>query len=77
MARKVTQEINWKPRRQRNLEVPARGAHVQLHLPIVMGDVLAGDESRVELTAPEPGELPSPFQPAALPWEPRSDGGDT
>ena len=77
MARKLTQEINWKPRRHRNLEVPTRGAHVQMHLPIVMGDVLAGDENCVELIAPEPGELPKPFKPAALCWEPRSSGGDT
>lgn len=77
MARKVTPEINWQPRRPRALVVPTRGAHVQLHLPLVMSDVLAGEESRVELTAPEPGELPNPFNPAALPWQPRSDGGDT
>ena len=72
MARKLTQEINWKPRRQRSLEAPARTTRLQMNLPFVVSEVLAGDESRVELVAPEPGEPPTQSQPAVLLWEPRS-----
>lgn len=72
MARKLTQEINWKPRRQQGLEGATSGVHVQMHLPFIVNEVLAGDENRVELVAAEPGELPQTAQPAVLPWEPRS-----
>ena len=72
MARKLTQEINWKPRHQRSLEVSAHATHLQMSLPFVVSDVLAGDESRVELVAPEPGEPLAQSQPAVLLWEPRS-----
>ncbi|MBI5799565.1 MAG: hypothetical protein HZA92_02400 [Verrucomicrobia bacterium] len=76
MARKVSQEINWKPRRQRNIEVLARVAHLQKNLPSVVRDVFAGDESRVEPVPPDAVDLPKKSKFAVLLWEPRSQEGN-
>ena len=72
MARKVNQEINWKPRRLRNIETQARLALLQKSLPEVVRDVFAGDESHVEPVAPETVIRPKKSKFAVLLWEPRS-----
>ncbi|MEN9576087.1 MAG: hypothetical protein RL514_3942 [Verrucomicrobiota bacterium] len=74
MARKLTQEINWKPRRQRSLEAPARTTHLQMSLPFIASEVLAGDESRVELVASEPDGPAKDSESAVLHWAPRGEG---
>lgn len=72
MARKVTQEINWKPRRVRNLEHKARLARLQASVPELMRGVFAGDESHVVPVAAEADESPKKSKSTLLPWEPRS-----
>ena len=77
MARSAQEEMAWKPRRQRRLDVQARVAHLQKNLPSVVRDVFAGDESRVEQVAEEPKKEPKKSKFAVLLWEPRSEGGNT
>jgi hypothetical protein len=72
MARKVTQEINWKPRRVRNLEHKARLTRLQASLPELMRGMLAGDESRVVPVAEEPDQSQAKSKSTLLLWEPRS-----
>lgn len=77
MARSAKEEIAWKPRRQRRLDVQARVAHLQKNLPHVVREVFAGDESRVESVADEPAKQAKKSKFAVLLWEPRSEGGNT
>ena len=77
MARSAKEEIEWKPRRQRRLDVQARVAHLQKNLPHIVREVFAGDESRVEQVADEPAQQPKKSKFAVLLWEPRSEGGNT
>ena len=77
MARSAKEEIAWKPRRQRRLDVQARVAHLQKNLPHVVREVFAGDESRVEAVAEEAVKQPKKSKFAVLLWEPRTDGGST
>ena len=77
MARKVNQEINWKPRRLRNQELRARLARLQESLPEVVRGVFAGDESRVVPVGEEPAETPKKSKFAVLLWEPRSQQRNT
>lgn len=75
MARSAKEEIPWKPRRQRRLEVQARVAHLQHNLPSIVREVFAGDESRVDAVASaEPIKPPKKSKFAVLLWEPRGDG---
>ena len=74
MARSAKEEIPWKPRRQRRLEVQARVAHLQNNLPSIVREVFAGGESRGEaIAATEPIKPPKKSKFAVLPWEPRGD----
>ena len=77
MARSIKEEIAWKPRRQRRLDMQARVAHLQKNLPTVVREVFAGDESRVDAVPDEAAKQPKKSKFAVLLWQLRSEGRNT
>jgi|LauGreDrversion4_2_1035121.scaffolds.fasta_scaffold2110632_2 hypothetical protein len=83
MARNAKEEMAWKPRRLRKLDVLARVAHLQRNLPTMVQEVFAASEARTSTepdpltaeTRPSPGSHQSQY--AALLWEPRWEGRKT
>jgi hypothetical protein len=72
MARTITGEISWRPRRSRKANAAA-DSHLQPWLPFAPGEIMAGDECNI---VPVTGE----FQPhlaasqgPSLAWQPRGE----
>ena len=74
MARIVTGEISWKPRRSRKAEAAALFEKQQPWLPFAPQEIFAGDEGHVVPVTSELTFSGKKTKPATLPWSPRGEG---